>query len=100
MPEERLARITWSAQRVRQGLPAAFETVDPAWFGREGAAGEEGWSLVCRYDEPPRVQGNPTRAWVRFLVPGAPHERLAPGTVWRMFEPGTGQLALVEILAD
>lgn len=100
MPEERLARITWSAQRVRQGLPAAYETVDPAWFGRRPVTGEEGWSLVCRYDEPPRTQGNPTRAWVRFMAAGAPHERLAPGIVLRMFEPGTGQLALVEVLDD
>jgi len=98
MSQERLARITWSAQRVQQGLPTAFETVDPAWFGRGPSAGGEGWSVVCRYDEPPRVQGNPTRAWVRFLAPGAPHARLAPGAVLRMFEPGTGQLALVEIL--
>ena len=98
MSQERLARITWSAQRARQGLPAAFETTDPAWFGREPSAGEEGWSLVCRYDEPPRVQGNPTRAWVRFMVAGAPHARLVHGTILRMFEPGTGQLALVEIL--
>src|SRR5215212_8857566 len=98
MSQERLARITWSTQRTRQGLPAAFETTDPAWFGRGPSADEEGWSLVCRYDEPPRVQGNPTRAWVRFLAAGAPHERLAPGTVLRMFEPGTGHVALVEIL--
>jgi hypothetical protein len=100
MPSERLARITWSRQRVQQGLPAAFETIDPAWFGHRPAAEAEGWSLVCRYDEPPRVQGNPTRAWVRFLASGAPHDRLAPGAVLRMFEPGTGQLALVEVLDD
>ena len=98
MSQERLAKITWSAQRARQGLPASFETTDPAWFGQEPTPGEEGWSLVCRYDEPPRVQGNPTRAWVRFMAAGAPHERLAPGTVLRMFEPGTGELALVLIL--
>lgn len=98
MPQERLARITWSSQRVRLGLPAAYETMDAAWFGSEPTHGEEGWSLVCRYDEPPRIQGNPTRAWVRFAAAAAPHERLTAGTILRLFEPGTGQTALVEIL--
>jgi hypothetical protein len=97
MPNAHPARITWSAEYVRRGLPDVEQTIDPAWF--EGDARErEGWSLRCHFDPTPRVQGNPSQASVRFHVEGAPHERLVPGTILSMFERGTGQFARVEVL--
>ena len=96
---ERLARITWSPEYVAAGLPEVVETIDPAWLGAR-TAGAEGWSLVCRFEPPPRVQGNPIVAAVRFLVPEAPHGVLVPGARLQLFERGTGRYAEVEILGE
>ena len=98
MATERLARITWSAEQVRVGLPAEKQTVDPSWFGDEARTDSEGWSLICRFDSPPSKQGSPSTAHVRFLVDDAPHGRLRPGTILHLFERGTRGMATVEIL--
>lgn len=98
MPVAHPARITWSSEYVRRGLPDVEHTIDPAWF-EDGAAGErEGWSLRCHFDPSPRLQGNPSQAAVRFNIDGAPHERLVAGVILSMFERGTGQFARVEIV--
>ena len=97
MPTEHRARITWSAAHVKHGLRAATQFVGPSWFVDDGPT-DEGWSLVCRFEIAPQVQGNPSMAWVRFAVDGAPHERLVPGTVLRLFEPITGDEARVELV--
>ena len=92
MDNEHRARITWSSEHVRLGLPTFSQTTDPSWL--DGA--EEGWSLVCVFDRPPRVQGNPSVARVRFLMEEAPP--LTPGTTIQLFERATSQRATVEIL--
>ena len=97
MATEHRARITWSAAHVAHGLRAATHFVDPSWFVGDGP-NDEGWSLVCRFEIAPQVQGNPSMAWVRFAMAGAPHERLVPGTVLRLFEPITGDQARVELV--
>ena len=94
---EHPARITWSRQQVEHGLTDVLETIDPAWLDvRTGGA--EGWSLVCRFEPSPRLQGNPSAARVRFLVAEAPHPTLRPGVRLQMFERETGGYAVVEIL--
>ena len=91
------ARIYWSAEQRRRGLPTASRMVDPAWFAEDDGCGE-GWSLVCEFDAAPCEQGDPSAARVRFLVAEAPHTRLRPRVRLRLFERATGQHAAVEIL--
>ena len=97
MSRGHLARVTWSAAQVRRGLPAFERTTDPAWFEAD-PPGADGWSLRCRFEPPPDAQGSPSVARVAFMMPHAPHERLAPGARLRLFERGSGGRALVEIL--
>jgi hypothetical protein len=98
MATQHHARITWSTEQVRRGLPAVAEMIDPAWLADATPTIDDGWSLVCRFDSPPREQGNPSLAQVNFLADEAPHDRLKPGSALRLFERGTGSYATVEIL--
>ena len=91
---DHLARITWSEEQVRRGLPAFTRTTDPAWF----ESPDEGWTLVCRFHASPREQGSPSVAQVAFVTENAPHDRLTPGTKLHLFERSTRQLASVEII--
>lgn len=91
---EHLARITWSDEQVRRGLPAFTCTVDPAWF--EGP--DEGTRLICRFHASPREQGSPSVAVVSFEGASAPHARLVKGARLRLFERSTRQTAWVEIV--
>ena len=99
MATDHCARITWSEEHVRQGLLSGSRTTDPAWVAEAIPRQDEGWSLICEFDVPPRKQGNPSTGRVRFLVPAAPHEYLRPGAKLQLFERATSQLAEVEILA-
>ena len=92
------ARIYWSQEHIRNGLPKRDRTVDPAWFNDRWPPTEEGWSLICNFKVPPSEQGDPSVAEVHFLVDGAPHDRLTPGTWLWMFERATRQRARVEIV--
>lgn len=92
------ARITWTDACVERGLPVTDRVVDPAWFADAPGPEAEAWSLVCEFGAPPRKQGNPSIASVRFLVEEAPHARLVPGARLYMFERATSARALVEIL--
>src|SRR6266480_4718164 len=98
MPTDHRARITWSAEQVRQGLPAIRETIDPAWFDDVTAKKTDGWSLICRFESPPNEQENPSTARVRCIVAEPPHERHKRADSLRLFERRGGGLALVEIL--
>lgn len=97
MATEHRARITWSAEHERRGLPDVLETIDPAWLPEVGPGKGEAWSLVCRFAVSPRVQGNPSAAQVHFGVDEAPHARLVPGTRLQLFERGTQRYATVTI---
>jgi len=93
------ARIHWSQEQIRHGLPVITRTIDPAWFPEDhGPPVREGWSLMCEFEVPPSDQGDPSTARVQFMVDAAPHERLAPGTSLRLFERATQKYAHVEIL--
>jgi hypothetical protein len=91
------ASIRWSPEQQRQGLPNITQTADPAWHADERPVHDEGWTLLCDFATSPTVQGNPSVARVRYLMPNAPH-RLVRGLHLRLFERGTGQFADVEIL--
>ena len=92
------ARITWSEEQFRLGLPSVSETIDPAWFVSDEPRKHDGWSLVCRFTPSPSEQGNPSLAEVHFRMDDAPHSRLQPGTELQLFERGSGTFARVEIL--
>jgi len=94
MATERLARITWSPEQLRRGLPAFTRTTDPVWFETP----DEGWSLTCRFHSSPREQGSPSVAHVAFAMEGAPHDRLVAGAKLHLFERSTRLLAIVEII--
>lgn len=91
---EHLARITWSDEQVRRGLPAFTRTTDPAWFDSP----DEGLTLVCRFHASPREQGSPSVAQVSFLTENAPHDRLRAGARLHLFERSTRLLATVVIV--
>jgi hypothetical protein len=93
-PREHRARIAWSDEQVRRGLPVFTRTTDPAWF----ESPDEGLILVCRFHASPREQGSPSVAHVSFLTPDAPHERLVPGARLNLFERSTRLLATVTIV--
>jgi hypothetical protein len=95
---EHRARITWSDEQVKQGLPKVAQTIDPAWTEGSVPKKDEGWSLACSFEEPPSKQGNPSVATVRFLVEEAPHSFLVPGAHLTLFERATNRCAAVEIL--
>lgn len=80
---------------MKYGLPASDRIVNPAWFLE---ASEEAWSLACRFDTSPLLQGNPSEASVQFLLDDAPHDRLRVGVVMCLFERMTRGHATVEIL--
>ena len=94
MTPEHLARIFWSDEQVRRGLPAFTRTTDPAWFDSP----DEGLSLVCRFHASPREQGSPSVAQVSFVGAHAPHHRLIAGARLRLFERSTRDVATVEIV--
>lgn len=95
---EHRARITWSAEQEREGLPNIQQGIDPSWLDGVQPAEGETWSLLYRFDRPPREQGNPTESFVRFLVNEAPHSQLSSGITLWLFERMTGKFAKVEIL--
>ena len=97
MHREHRARFDWSAAQRERGLVARAEWVAPVWFVGD-APGADGWSLACRFDATPATQGSPSEGYVRLTMPHAPHDRLRPGAVLRLFEDATAQLALVEVL--
>jgi hypothetical protein len=95
---EHAAEITWTADCLARGLPQVPEYVGPVH--RPGIAPpwtQDAWSLVCRFDEPPHVQGNPSRASVYFLLPSAPADWLQPGSMLWLWE-GATHVATVAIL--
>ncbi len=98
MGREHRARINWSPEQARLGLPITDRIVDPAWLPGAVPKTDEGWSLICQFDSPPSEQGNPSTARVHFLVDEAPHDRLQPGATLRLFERATRGFAAVEIV--
>jgi hypothetical protein len=91
------ARIEWTPEYTRVGLPPVTETIDPSIFVGDPPDAEK-WSLVCRYDLPPARQGSPSAAMVHFLMDAAPHDRLQAGAELVMFERGTRRWARVVVL--
>jgi hypothetical protein len=96
---EHRARIQWSdTRRTRDRLPVTLQYVTMARFFEDAAGWPvNAWSVVCRFDEPPAVQGSPSLARVRFLADAAPHERLKPGVLFSLYE-GRTDVATVELL--
>jgi hypothetical protein len=94
---EHPARIIWAppAQRGTHRLPSTLRYTHIARFA-DDRPGDDAWSVVCRFEVPPSEQDGPSAAFVRFLMPEAPHARLAPGTSFHLFE-GPTEVATVEV---
>jgi hypothetical protein len=93
MTSEFRAFIRWSPEQECLGLPNVQQSIDPAWFDLD----EGGWSVAYRFDVPPSQQGNPSVAFVRFMMPTAPHERVLPGATLFLFERATHQYATLTV---
>jgi len=94
---EHRAEIRWSPLREERGLFLVKELIQPAWPGLEGPLGE-GWSLVCRFEQTPAEQGNPSTGLVHFLMDEAPHESLGAGSFLRLFDGFDEVHAVVRVL--
>lgn len=92
------ARIAWSSTQLALGLPGLRSTIDPSWLDGAVPTVDDGWSLVCEFDRPPSVQGNPTAGRIMFAVAEAPHAELKAGARLKLFERATGKYAIVEVL--
>jgi hypothetical protein len=98
-PRTHQASIRWSTEQERQGLPAFSRTTDPVWRVDEVPKQDEGWSLMCNFDSPPVVQGNPSIAQVRYLMPDAPH-RLVPAFGYGCSSEGLASMPTLRFLID
>lgn len=92
-----MSLVTWSEEQVELGLPNIMVTTDPSNPIDEQYS-DEWWSMVCRFEKPPVEQGNPSRAYVRFLLKKAPHKLLQTGAKFQLFERATQKFAVIEIL--
>ena len=96
---QRFAYITWSAARMTAGLPMVQSLTRPARLAPDLPPwGDDAWSLVCVFDPPPAVQGNPSLAHVSFLMKEAPQDWLAPGrTLWMLdADLGWAEVSMME----
>lgn len=98
MRRAHLARIHWSLEQHRRGLPKTTRIIDPAWLENADPSGADGWSLGCEFERSPAEQADTSIAQVHFLAAEAPHEQLRPGAGLLLFERATQQYAHVEIL--
>jgi hypothetical protein len=89
--------VTWMAYKAAN-LPLCSQYITVAKFEEdEGTWNKEAWSIVLDFDEPPALQGNPSRGKARFLIENAPVERLVTGRKFGMYE-GVTKTAEIEIL--
>ena len=98
--QELNAKVHWLTQGERGAgrLPASLQYIGIGRFDEDGPSWPDGaWSVVCRFDEPPAEQGSPSVARVRFMVDGAPHERLVPGRRFGLYE-GPTRVAEIELV--
>lgn len=96
------ALVTWvpTVEGGRSALPMAHQYATVARFREDGARwSEEAWSVVLDFPVTPAEQGSPSVGEVRFLVDGAPHERLHVGNAFELFE-GPRRVAYVELIDD
>lgn len=95
-----LAILTWLATGPSGALrlPSGLQYIGIGRFADDGPEWPDGaFSVVCRFDTPPAEHGSPIQARVHFLVDQAPHERIAPGVRFEVYE-GLLRVAAVEVL--
>lgn len=99
-PSLHTIRISWCGHRehnppdVLTYLPISrFAEDGPDWIKKPK------WSLLLQFETPPSEQGNPSIGFARFFVDDAPHEKLAPGVTFHLYE-GPACVAEAEVLDD
>lgn len=86
-------RLNWLVVAQPGKLPRGPEFSTPARFDHQGDDWiRDAWSLIIDLQGTPDAQGRQD-ATARFVVPDAPHDWLAPGKRFTLFE---GALALAE----
>jgi hypothetical protein len=98
--DEHLAIVHWLRldKDGKPDLPHALRYTGISRFDTDGAEWPDGaYSVVCAFAEPLSEHGSPIEAKVKFLVDNAPHERLAAGVKFRLYE-GAHEVARVEVL--
>ncbi len=97
---EHLAIVNWlhTSKNGKLSLPHSLRYIGIGRFEEDGPGWPDGsYSVVCSFIEPPSEHGSPIEAKVKFLVENAPHERLAPGVRFRLYE-GPHEVAAIEVL--
>jgi hypothetical protein len=92
---EHFAIVNWlrTFKNGELNLPHSLRYVGISRFDADGPQWPDGaYSVVCSFTEPPSEHGSPIEAKVAFLVEDAPHERLAAGVRFRLYE-GPGEVA-------
>ena len=86
---------TWTNKLARYAPLCGTES----FRGRCSRLANGAWSVELTFDEPPPEQGGSRASdgFVRFLVDEAPHERLARGVRFDLYE-GLTPVAQVEVL--
>lgn len=97
------ARVRWmdTRKRGRKQLPPTLRYLALSRFPEEGPTWPDGaWTIEVIFAEPPpeqSVMGDESVGMVRFLFPGAPHERLRSGACFSLYE-GPTKVAEVDVL--
>jgi hypothetical protein len=98
MQRERRGSVEWSREQVAKGLPDFLSTTDPVWLAAPSSTDSEGWSVRCRFETSPRMQGNPSVVFLAYVSPEAPRDVWHTGTRLYLFERGTQRFAIVTLL--
>ena len=97
---EHLAIVNWLRTTEDGGLrlPHSLRYIGISRFDEDGPDWpDEACSVVCSFAQPPSEHGSPMEAKVAFLVDHAPHERLAAGVRFRLYD-GPHEVARIEVL--
>ena len=97
---EHLAIVNWprAGKDGKPDLPHALRYTGISRFETDGAQWPDGaYSVVCAFESPLSEHGTPIEAKVRFLADQAPHERLAAGVKFHLYE-GPHEVARIEVL--
>lgn len=86
--------VEWKGTKEKH-LPTGLQYITVSKFDEDWL--QNAWSIVLEFDQPPNIQGNPSRGFARFLMPNAPKDKLISGAVFELYE-GTSLTAKVLVI--